>query len=148
VSNPELLYRQIGRLIADTPDFSGYGDLKADQLRWLGRARALVAALNDLVLIAEFDLAAKGMQGPLRAEVLQTVMRILYSALATAELKAPPSAQGAFIPAGSRFDAFAAITKVLQTATADVFVVDPYMDETVLRILRAITATISPDAVG
>lgn len=81
---------------------------------------------------AEFDLAAKGVQGPARADALKTIMLVLYKALASAELKAPPSAQGAFIPAGNRFDAFAALTKVLQTATSDVLIVDPYMDQTVL----------------
>jgi hypothetical protein len=130
--NPETLYRQLGRLIETAPDFSGHAPLNSDQFVWLGRARALVVASDDLVLRAEFDLPAKGMQGPLRADALKAIMLVLYSALAYAELKAPPGAQGAFIPAGNRFDAFAALTKVLQTATADVLIVDPYMDETVL----------------
>jgi len=132
VSKPEVLYRQIGRLIETAPDFSGLGVLNAEQLRWLGRARALVVAGNDPALNVELDLAAKAMQSARRGDASQTIMRVLYSALASAELKAPPSAQGAFIPAGNRFDAFAALAKVLQTATVDVFVVDPYMDETVL----------------
>src|SRR5205814_5682968 len=37
-----------------------------------------------------------------------------------------------FIPAGNSFDAFAALSKVLQTAAQDVLMVDPYMDETAL----------------
>jgi hypothetical protein len=52
--------------------------------------------------------------------------------LAAAELRAPASAQGAFIPAGNAFDAFAAVSKVLQTATTDVLIIDPYMDEAAL----------------
>ena len=56
----------------------------------------------------------------------------LYRALAAAELKAPPSVQGTFIPVGNSFDAFAALTKVLQTASSDVLIIDPYMDETAL----------------
>lgn len=140
MSNPELLYRQIGRLVETTPNFSGFADLTPEQLQWLGRARALVVAGNDIALTAEFDLAAKGMQNThLRQSTLQTVMRILYSALACAELQAPPSAQGAFIPAGNRFDAFAALTRVLQTATADVFLVDPYMDGLYLPTLAALS---------
>ena len=59
-------------------------------------------------------------------------MSILYQAMAAAELKVPASARGAFIPARNSFDAFAAITKVLQSATKDVLIVDPYMDETIL----------------
>jgi hypothetical protein len=128
----ETLYRQIGRLIETVPDFSGYAALRREQLVWLGRAHALVVASKDLPWRAEFDLAAHGMQGPTRADALKTLMLILYKALASAELKAPASAQGAFIPAGNRFDAFASLTKVLQTATADILIVDPYMDETVL----------------
>jgi len=58
----------------------------------------------------------------------------LYKVLAGAELKAPAAAQGAFIPAGNRFDAFSAITKVLQSAKHDVFIVDPYLDETVMTV--------------
>jgi hypothetical protein len=130
--NAETLYRQLGRLIETAPDFSGYGPLNAEQLRWLGRAHALVVASDDAALRAEFDLASKAVQGPTRVDALKTLTFVLYKALASAELKAPPSAQGAFIPAGNRFDAFAAITKVLQSAASDLLIVDPYMDETVL----------------
>ena len=56
----------------------------------------------------------------------------LYRALAAAELKAPPSVQGTFIPVGNSFDAFAALTKVLQTESSDVLIIDHYMDETAL----------------
>lgn len=128
----ETLYRQLGRLIETAPDFSGYGSLSSDQLQWLGRAHALVVASGDLMTRAELELALKGMQGPTRADASKTLMLALYKVLAGAELKAPPGAQGSFIPAGNRFDAFAAVTKVLQTAQADVLIVDPYMDETVL----------------
>jgi hypothetical protein len=57
---------------------------------------------------------------------------ILYRALASAELNAPAAAQGAFIPAGNSFDALAAFAKVLGTATKDVLMIDPYMDEKAL----------------
>jgi hypothetical protein len=48
------------------------------------------------------------------------------------ELRAPASVKGTFIPVGHSFDAFAALAKVLQGATRDVLIVDPFMDETVL----------------
>jgi hypothetical protein len=130
--DPETLYRQLGRLIETIPDFSGYAPINHEQLVWLGRAHALVLASGDLVWRTEFDMAAGVVQGPARADALKTIMLVLYKALASAELRAPASARGAFIPAGNRFDAFAAVTKVLQTATSDVLIVDPYMDETVL----------------
>lgn len=128
----ETLYRQLGRLIETAPDFTGYGALSSDQMTWLGRAHALIEAGDNLITKVEMTSALQNVQGPIRADAAKTVMMSLYKALAAAELKAPASAQGSFIPAGNRFDAFAAVTKVLQTATADVFIVDPYMDETLL----------------
>jgi hypothetical protein len=52
--------------------------------------------------------------------------------LAVAELNAPAAAQGAFIPAGSAFDGFAAVGKVLSAAKGRLLIVDPYLDEKVL----------------
>ena len=55
-----------------------------------------------------------------------------YKALAIAEQSAPQSAQGAFVPVGNSFDAFAAIARILGAAKSDVLIVDPYMDDSVL----------------
>ena len=52
--------------------------------------------------------------------------------LAVVELELPASAQGAFIPAGSTFDAMAAVSKIFASATKDLLVVDPYFDEKIL----------------
>jgi hypothetical protein len=59
-------------------------------------------------------------------------MLVLYKVLASAELASPPGAQGAFIPVGNSFDAYAAVAKVMASAKRDVLIVDPYMDDTVL----------------
>jgi hypothetical protein len=55
---------------------------------------------------------------------MRTMMSI-YRVLGKAELASPPGAQGAFIPVGNSFDAYAAIAKIVAGATADIFVVDP-----------------------
>ena len=60
----ETLYRQLGRLIETTPDFSGFVPITHEQFVWIGRAHALVLASNDLAWRAEFDLAAKGYKAP------------------------------------------------------------------------------------
>jgi len=135
IVEPEILYRQLGRLLETAPDFVSYGNLSSDQLRWLGRAHALVRESGiDLHTQSEVHLAIANMQGVARLDALQIIMMALYKVLAGAELKAPAAAQGAFIPAGNRFDAFSAITKVLQSAKHDVFIVDPYLDETVMTV--------------
>ena len=120
----EALYRQIGRLLETAPDFSGYGPLSKDQLTWLGRAHALVSTSGDIIAKAEFDLASKNVQGALRQEAIQQIVLTLYKVLGAAELKAPAGVKGAFIPVGNSFDAFAALAKVLQTATKDILIVD------------------------
>jgi hypothetical protein len=128
----EALYRQLGRIIESAPDFSGYRPLTKDHLTWLGRAHALVQASGDLIAQAEFSMASNKVQSALRHDGINQVMLILYKLLGAAELKAPPNARGAFIPAGNSFDAFAAVSKVFQTAAKDILVVDPYLDETIL----------------
>jgi hypothetical protein len=58
-----------------------------------------------------------------------SIQLILQRALARVELKIPASGQGAFILAGNVHDALVAISKVLQLASKDVLIVDPYLDE-------------------
>ena len=128
----ETLYRQLGRLIETVPDFPRHDPLTAEEQQWLGRARALVKETGDGTLINGFVQVLGHIHGPNRANILPSVMQTLYDALALAELKAPPSAQGAFIPAGNSFDAFTVINRILQSATSDVLIVDPYLDETIL----------------
>jgi hypothetical protein len=128
----ETLYRQLGRLLQTAPEFRAEGELTFEQMQWLARGRALIAEV-DVGALLEFDSACGFIQrGDLRRQSIQTAFLALHKALAKAELKAPATAQGAFIPAQNSFDAFAAINKILQSATSDVLIVDPYLDETIL----------------
>jgi hypothetical protein len=128
----ENLYRRIGRLIEVAPEPPRYSTLPPEFMKWIGQASAIVKASGDIMLQAEMSMAIDGLQSPDRIERFQTIMVTLYKALAAAELLAPPSAQGAFIPVGNSFDAFSAVAKILGSATKDVLLVDPYMDDTVL----------------
>lgn len=128
----EALYRHLGRIIEAAPAFPAGGHLSPEQMRWIGQARALVQESGDEKAIAEFDRATQYLNTAGRGSAFQNIMLSLHKALGVAELRAPPSAQGAFIPVNRRFDAFAAIHKILQSATIDILVVDPYLDETIL----------------
>jgi hypothetical protein len=129
---PEEAYRLFGRLLENVPDFSGYGTLSVEQLKWLGRVEALVKEVGDTSAYVKIGIAVKNMLGPQRADAFKQIMLTLYGEMAAAELRAPQSAQGAFVPVASAFDAFAAISKLFQSAKSDVLLVDPYLDETVL----------------
>lgn len=130
--NYEISYRRLGRLIEIAPNTPQSAELSPDLMKWLGQVSAAIRETDDLALLVEVNSAISGLQYPNRAEYFQNILIALYKALATAELKAPESAQGAFIAVGNAFDAFSAITKIFSRAEKDILIVDPYMDETVI----------------
>lgn len=129
---PDNLYQLLGQLLHEAPDFSGYAKLTPQQQIWLGRAQALVKEAGDIADIATVNVAAQNITTALRSENFQAIMTVLYKTFATAELGASPGTQGAFIPAGDAFTAFAAIEKTLRSARSDLLIVDPYLDHTAL----------------
>lgn len=124
---PEELYIAIGRTIEEQPNPENMNEI----LRWLGRARALVDQISKLDA-AEITAATSVRVHGDPWFVITTANAALYRALAVAELNAPVSTQGSFIPAGNALDAMAAVGKVLQAATKSVLLVDPYMDQKAL----------------
>jgi hypothetical protein len=129
--DPESLYRQLGRLLETTPDFYTGQEWTTDTHTWVGRADALIKASGDHLDLVEWRTATSTLEMSPHQAISQMI-RILHRALASAELRAPSSVRGTFIPVGNSFDAFAALTSVLQTAAKDVLIVDPYLDETAL----------------
>lgn len=130
--DPQALYAELGRLVAEIPDLSHQRPLSAEEMRWLGRVSALVQQVGDPVDTAQLTVAAQRVNSAARASAAQDIALILYRALAKAELKAPITDRGAFIPAGNAFDAMAAVGRVLGTAESAVLIVDPYLDVKVL----------------
>lgn len=128
----ESLYLQLGRLVESMPDLTRPGPLSAETHRWLGRAFALVFQVADPADIGVLTVAINNLDSSIRDLNAHTIISVVHRALALAELEAPATAQGAFIPAGNAFDAFAAVGKVLSGATREVLIVDPYMDEKAL----------------
>jgi len=100
--------------------------------------------LVDRMGIISFTVASQSLEGVLREMNADTILAIAHQALAKAELHAPAELQGAFIAAGHAFDAFAAVGKALGTATADVFIVDPFADAKLLTDY----AVLAPEAVS
>lgn len=125
--SPEALYLQLGQLVAEMPDLIA-APITQDVNQWLGRATALVSESGNLADSVAVNVAANHLTGALRETNAQTIAAIVHRALAIAEMKAPAGAKGAFIAAGSAFDAFSAVGKVLARARGDILIVDPYAD--------------------
>lgn len=135
--DPESLYRQLGQLVAETPnDLAGPGPVSADTHRWLGRAAVLVAEASPGIENAmdpiTFTVASNGLGSSIREQNAHEIVSVLHRALARAEASAPAAARGAFIPAGAGFDVIQVLSKVLGKAKASALIVDPYMDAKVL----------------
>lgn len=62
----EKLYKLLGQLISETPDFSGDKPLTIDQNRWLAGARALVEAGGDAIDTATVRMDVTNMHSVLR----------------------------------------------------------------------------------
>lgn len=144
----QALYIQLGRTIETMPNLTMTGPYPPDTLKWLARANALVDTCDDIIDAASFRVemdSAITHIGELadfghRALSARKLESILYRRLAVAELRAPASSQGAFIPAGNELDAYAAFAKMAETAKADLLIVDPYMDEITLTDFAATAA--------
>lgn len=127
----ETLYRQIGRLIEGMPDLK-QNPVPPEVHLWLARVNALVNEVGGLSDRVFFSSAMDDLGTSRHYDVVHRIKAILYRTFALAEMEAPAGVSGAFIPVGDSFDAFAALSKVLRTATKDVMIIDPYMDETAL----------------
>lgn len=131
----QSLYVHLGRLLETAPDMNDRSQFSTSGGRqWMARGHALVTEVgvaNGMDAI-EYTMAVKNIPKGVYSNGLEQVFTILHRALAHCELKSPSAAAGSFIPVGNSFDAYAALSKIFQTAQSDVLIVDPYMDETAL----------------
>ena len=127
------LYQQIGRLLEASPDLSTHqACVQPEALRWLGRGHALIQAVDVGMDAIQFSSAMDRMRTATWGSAVDHAFQILYRALGHCEIHLPASSAGAFVPVGKSFDAYAALSKIFASATADVMIVDPYMDHAVL----------------
>jgi hypothetical protein len=131
--DPQAVYIQLGRLLEAMPELVTDDALPKSTYLWLGKAHALLEEMGRVADASRLAMATKELNSQYGMfSAADEIKAALYRALAKAELDAPASAQGAFIPAGNAFDGFAAVGKVLSTAKTKVLIIDPYLDEKVL----------------
>jgi hypothetical protein len=124
----EALHSQIRHLIREMPDLKATGSTLTETHRWLGRVYALVGEAEGRAAQLEFQ-HHHNTWGRDRAAGAERIAGILYRALGVVEVELPASSAGAFITAGSTFDALAAVTKIFALAKTELLIVDPYLDE-------------------
>jgi hypothetical protein len=112
------------------PDLKKAGPMSRETHRWLGRAYALVGEAEGVGAQINFQHHLNNFE-QYRYHSVEGIIGLLYRALATVEIEVPALA-GTFIPAGNTFDAMAAATRIFGLATAELLIVDPYLDEKIL----------------
>lgn len=132
--SPNELHSRIRQLLSSVPSASGE---HVEIIQWMTKADVLVEILeneNEDVAVANAIFAIEG--GLKDREVgeikrgLVEIRTVLTRCLYRLELGGGVVGAGEFLAAGNEFDAFAAVARLLQRATVDLLVVDPYLDET------------------
>lgn len=128
------IYTDLGALISQEPDeLANTWQPSSAALLWLGRVQAVITATRFSADVADVRNAVMNlMNRGLHQRGLNELRAVMYRVLAQAEYHVPSAMSGAFIPIGQPFDAFAAIGRLISTATQNVLIVDPYMDEKAL----------------
>lgn len=128
------IYTDLGALISQEPDeLANTWQPSPAALLWLGRVQAVITATRFSADVVEVRNAVLNLTNrALHQRGVNELRAVMYRVLAQAEYNVPSAMTGAFIPIGQPFDAFAAIGRLMNSATQNVLIVDPYMDEKTL----------------
>lgn len=124
--SPEQLMALVQALILEVPSFPYEGTLNEADLKWLSRAETLIEASGATTDLMEFRLARKFLNTMQHSRT--SLLLPLHNVYSRAELSAPASAQGAFIPPGDTWKGYAAIIKLVQRPCEDLVIIDPYVN--------------------
>jgi len=126
----EVLLAHLRALIERAPDFERYSPTEKSHMIWLSQAHALISRWDKLEASA-FKSASDSL--PLELMRDHNVARILgtiHRVIADLELRVPNNTSTVF-GAGEVYDMFRALNEVTSSAERSIFVVDPYLDDSV-----------------
>ena len=127
---PELLLAQLRALFERVPDFETYTPTSKDHMIWLGQAHALVSRWNTLEAISLKGAADFLPIDLMRDNNVAKIYGIIQRAIADLELTVPDATSSVF-KAGEVYDVFRALNKVIGSAEKSIFIIDPYLDDTI-----------------
>lgn len=127
---PQIILAQLRALLERTPGLENYSSKSREHMIWLAQAHALVSRWNRTEAIA-LRLESDSLSTPSTREItIGRIIGILYRAIADLELQVPSDTEVSF-GAGYVYDFFKALKKVIASAEKSLFIVDPYLDDTV-----------------
>ena len=127
---PEVLLAQLRALFERAPDFELYSPTSREHLVWLGQAHALISRWNRVAAI-EIQTASDFLTMELvRGSNVAKIFGIIQRAIADLELTVPDNTRTVF-KAGEVYDFFRALNEVISSAEKSIFIIDPYLDDSV-----------------
>ncbi len=140
------------QLIAESSDLYTQGENSANMTEWMQTAEnALIGAFGDPSSnLQSFGRAQTGSYSPYDTEEyrkeqfedqLNGMVAVLKSSVKQLRWTLPDPTQ-VFLPAGSQHDAFVEIRSIIKTATIEITIVDPYVDETLWPLLKNLPASV------
>jgi len=127
---PEILLAQLRALFERIPDFQTYSPTSRDHMTWLGQAHALISRWDLLESISFKTTADFLPMALMRDNNVAQIYGIIQRAISDLELKVPDATRTVF-RAGEVYDIFRALNKVIESAEKSIFIIDPYLDDTV-----------------
>ena len=142
MTNEELL-AEVEDVIRTMPTRDRQMFNSEDVLSWQGRAAAVMHMVSLPVGVAFGHAVSNLLQHMLNEKALRDIPRLLHQARHTLRMQTLGPVSSA-MGAGSVFDYFDEVRKIIETASSEVFFVDPYLDaEFVSRYLPHIKAGVS-----
>jgi hypothetical protein len=130
---PEQQYPELKALVDSAPNLLTCDVQLPEIRRWLGRAYVSVESISGLADAVTFKVSSDNLDSALRQMNAQAIMGCVNRALSRVEAQLPQSNGNAFIQRGDLWGAFLSISGLFGQATRDLLVVDPYLDDSVLR---------------
>lgn len=143
MSNDSSIYYRLGQAITTMPNLNNYPYASAT-LDWIAEVQALVDSTGKIAAITELNSLVNFLyMNSMREKSVGKIYVLLKRTLVSLEMKLPAGLQGAFIPAGNVHDALTGVGKALATATQDLLIIDPYLDEKVMEFIGQAKETVT-----
>ncbi len=127
---PHIILAQLRALLERMPNFAEYSPTSKEHMTWLAQAHAIVSRWNRTEAYS-FQLASDSLMMEFFRDMnVGKLAGILHRAIADLELDVPSDIEVSF-GAGDVYDFFNALNKVISTAEETIFIIDPYLDESV-----------------
>ncbi|SFG32781.1 hypothetical protein [Neptunomonas qingdaonensis] len=127
---PEVILAQLRALFERAPDFNEYTPTSRDHMTWLGQGHALISRWNRLEA-SSFQIASDFLpMDSIRDQNVAKIFGVIQRAISDLELTVPNATKTVF-GAGEVYDVFRALNRVVASAEMSIFIIDPYLDDSV-----------------